>query len=188
MILKVIYALVTASLISLFSVCAAARQTPPTQIKTSVRDQSLPTPPTHDGGDDDQMSPREEMLKDVEIKRREAVYQENLDRAKEAAQLGAEVLDAYKQQKSLSPAELKKLSRIEKLARSVRNEVGGDDDDTTLKDPPTRMESALQQLAELSADFRKKVEKTPRYVVSAGVINSANQLLALMKYIKTLRG
>jgi hypothetical protein len=187
MIPKAFNVLVAASVISLFSVGASARQTP-SQIKSSVRDQAPPAAPTRDAGDDDQMSPREEMLKDVEVRRREAVYQENLDRAKEAAQLGTEVLDAYKSQKSLNPSELKKLARIEKLARSVRNEVGGDDDDTTLKDPPTRLESALQRLAELCADFRKQVEKTPRYVVSAGVINSANQLIVLTKHIKTLRG
>jgi hypothetical protein len=179
--------LVLACVVGLFPICASARQNN-SQLKPPKHDQSPPSASTQDVDDDDQMSPREEMIKDVDIKRREAIYQENLDRAKEAAQLGAEVLDAYKTQKSLSPSELKKLARIEKLARSVRNEVGGDDDDTTLKDPPTQLESALQRLAELCADFRKKVEKTPRYVVSASVINSANQLIELTKHIKTLRG
>jgi hypothetical protein len=174
------------SLIVLLFSCAFARQIPrPIKENTSVQS---PAPTSRDGGDDDQISPREEMLKDVEIKRREALYQENLDRAKEAAQLGTEVRDAFKSQKSLSPAELKKLARIEKLARSVRNEAGGGDDDTVLKDPPAHLDAALERLAELCADFRKKVEKTPRYVVSAAVINSANQLIEMTKHIKTLGG
>ncbi|MFL6231281.1 MAG: hypothetical protein ACJ741_21110 [Pyrinomonadaceae bacterium] len=184
--LKAIKLLALACVFGLVSIPVSARQTTSPVIKGSKRD---PVPPASgDADDDEQTSPREDMLKDVEIKRREAVYKENLDRAKEAAQLGTEVLDAYKAQKSLGAAELKKIARIEKLAKSVRNDVGGDDDDTALKDPPARLEAALQKLAELCADFRKQIEKTPRYVVSAGVINSANELIELTRHIKTLRG
>jgi hypothetical protein len=165
--------------------CAFAQQPPPIKGSSSSTPNVLPP---RDGGDDDQISPREEMLKDVEIKRREATYQENLDRARETAQLGSEVRDAFKRQMSLSNAELKKLARIEKLARSIRNDAGGGDDETTLKDPPARLDAALDRLAEICTDFRKKVEKTPRHVVSAAVITSANQLIELTRLIKNLGG
>jgi hypothetical protein len=57
-----------------------------------------------------------------------------------------------------------------------------------LKDPPANLGTALDRLAELCEDFRKKVEKTPRHVVSASVITSANQLIELTKHIRTLGG
>jgi hypothetical protein len=171
-------------LVLFFLGCAFAQQPPP----LSGNSNSTPgTRPPRDG-DDDQMSPREEMLKDVEIKRREMVYEENLDRARETAQLGTEVRDAFKRQTSLSPAELKKLARIEKLARSIRNDAGGGDGETTLKDPPAHLDAALDRLVETCEDFRKKVEKTPKHVVSAAVITSANQLIELTRLIKSLGG
>lgn len=174
-----------ACLVLIFLGCASAQQPPPMSGNTN----STPSPrPPRDGDDGDQLSPRDEMLKDVEIKRREMVYQENLDRARETAQLGTEVRDAFKRQPSLTAAELKKLARIEKLARSIRNDAGGGDGETTLKDPPAHLDAALDRLVEICEDFRKKVEKTPKHVVSAAVITSANQLIELTRLIKSLGG
>ena len=128
------------------------------------------------------------MLRDVEVKRREAVYKENLERAKESAQLGAAICDTYQKQKHLGQAELKKLGRIEKLAKSIRNDNGGGDDEQTLKDAPRDLTEALHRLAQLSDELKKKVEKTPKHVVSTGVINAANQLLDLIRLIRTFGG
>jgi hypothetical protein len=153
------------------------QQTPPTNL-----------PSTPDPLDGPQTSITEEMLKDAEIKRLEMTRKENLQRAREAAQLGAELREVFDRQKSLGAAEMKKVARIEKLARAIRNEAGGDDDDEGLKDPPARLEAALSRLSEMCEELRKKVEKTPRQVVSAGVIISANQLISLAKHIRTLGG
>ncbi|MDT7540796.1 MAG: hypothetical protein QOE33_700 [Acidobacteriota bacterium] len=128
------------------------------------------------------------MLKSVEIRRSEESYKENLERAREAVQLSAEVRDTFKLQKALSVPEQKKLARIEKLARSIRNDAGGGEDDTTLADPPASLATALERLAQMCEEFRKKVEKTPRHVVSAAVITSANQLIEITRLIKTLGG
>lgn len=126
------------------------------------------------------------MLKEVEIRRGEEIYQNNLVRAKETAQLGAEIREAFQRHKYLGGAELKKLGRIEKLVRFIRNEAGGDDDAAGLKEQPEGLEPTLNQLAELCEDFRKKVEKTPRHVVSAAVINAANKLILLTRLVRTL--
>jgi hypothetical protein len=131
-----------------------------------------------------QSSSTEEMIKRVEIKRREEQYKENLERAKESAQLGAEIREAFERNKTFSEAELKKLGRLEKLARTIRNDAGGDDDEEASQDLPAQLPSAVSRLAELSEDLQKKVEKTPKHVVSTAVINSANKLLVLIKYIK----
>lgn len=147
-----------------------------------------PIPGARPDDDADQLSPTERMLRDAEIKRREAEYKENLGRAKEAAQLASEVRDAFRRQKSLAAADLKKIVRIEKFARAIRDDAGGDDDESQLKDPPGRLEEALERLSEMCEEFRKKVEKTPRLVVSASVITSANQLIALARHIRALGG
>jgi hypothetical protein len=163
-------------------------QQPPAHIKGNVN--SVPDATRHQAGEgeDDQTTPQDELLKTIEIRRSEATYKENLERAREAALLSADVREAFKRQNSLGAVETKKLARIEKLARSIRNAAGGDDDDATLPDPPASLGAAIERLAEMCEDFRKKVEKTPRHVVSAAVITSANQLIELTRLIKTLGG
>ena len=161
------------------------------QQPAAVKPRQSQTPPLtspRDPADGEQTSLTEEMLKDTEIKRLEMTRRENLQRARETAQLGAELREAFERQKSLGAAEMKKVARIEKLARAIRNEAGGDDDDEGLKDLPMRLDAALSRLSELCEELSKKVEKTPRHVVSAAVIASANQLIALAKHIRTLGG
>lgn len=166
-----------------------AHAQPPQPVANKPRPSAPPdlTSPRH-SADNDQSSPTEEMLKNAEIKRLEITRKENLERARETAQLGAEIRQAFEHQKSLSASEMKKIGRIEKLARAIRNEAGGDDDDVGLKDPPAQLETALRRLSEMCEELCKKVEKTPRHVVSAAVIASANQIIALAKHIRTLGG
>lgn len=159
----------------------------PSHVKGSIPP-PIPDATQRRDDDEEQTPPSEEMLKSVEIRRSEETYKENLERARETVQLSAEVRDTFKQQSSLSATELKKLARIEKLARSIRNDAGGGEDDTTLTDPPKSLDAALQRLAEMCEAFRKKVEKTPRHVVSAAVITAANQLIELTRLIKTFGG
>lgn len=173
------------ALASIFLICAVAQQ--PAPIKHgSTTSPDMPT--ARDADDPDQISRAEEMIKDAEIKHSEAIYKENVERAKETAQLASEVRDAFRQQKTLSAVELKKLGRIEKLARSIRNELGGGDSDEGLKDPPAQLDASLDRLADMSDELHKRIEKTPRHVVSAAAIITANQLIELTKHIRTIGG
>jgi vacuolar-type H+-ATPase subunit I/STV1 len=129
-------------------------------------------------------SPEQEMLARSEIKAAEKERQENLERAREAAQLGTELRDAYTSSKTFSRLEIKKLERLEKLARRIRSEAGGSDDDGMLDNIPSQMVSAVDRLAETSEAMRKGVEKTPRQVVSASVIERANEVLKIIQYIR----
>lgn len=128
---------------------------------------------------------RQEMLREMEVKRAQNEHKQNIERAKESAQLGAELRDAYAQQKSLGQADLKKLGRMEKLARQLRSEAGGSDDEEPLKDPPKDMQATLARMAELTEELRKCIEKMPRQVVSAGVITQTNELIELVRLART---
>lgn len=169
----------------LFSVSLA--QTPISPKFPSQSDSRAPTAQS-ERGDPHQPSSREEMLRNVEVKRREAIYKENLERAKESAQLGAAICDTFQKQKHLGQAELKQLGRIEKLTKNIRNDNGGDDDEQTLKEPPKDLTEAVTRLAQMSDDLKKKVEKTPKHVVSTAVITAANQILELIRLIRSFGG
>ncbi len=135
----------------------------------------------------DGLSPIEmEMRARREIRASEKERKDNLERARLAAQLGTELRDAYSQSKSLSRTDMKKLERLEKIARRIRSEAGGSDTDSTLENVPQQLDSALSRLAEVSEEMYKGVEKTPRQVVSASVIERANEVLDLIGYVRNM--
>lgn len=118
------------------------------------------------------------------IKTAEKDYQENVERAREAAQLSTEIRDSFLHNKAFGRTEQKKLERLEKITRKIRNEAGGSDAEVTIENPPAQMEPALSRLAEISDKLRKGVEKTPRQVISASVIESANEALEVIRVIR----
>jgi membrane-associated HD superfamily phosphohydrolase len=115
------------------------------------------------------------------IKLAEKEYKDNLNRAREAAQISTQLRDSYKQNGSLTRDDNKRLERLEKLAKRIRSEAGGSSEDVSPGEPPRELEATLARLAELSEALRKSVENTPRQVVSASVIEQANVILELIK-------
>lgn len=127
----------------------------------------------------------EEMRAKWEIKYAEKERLENLDRAREAAQLGAEIFNSYSSNQSLSAIEKKKLDRLEKVTRRIRSQAGGSDGDDSDDKMPNQLEPALKRLSEAATEMRKAVEKTPRQVVSATVIETANEILDIIRFVRS---
>lgn len=127
----------------------------------------------------------EEMRARWEIKYAEKERLENLDRAREAAQLGSELYNTYSHNKAFGSTEKKKLDRLEKVTKKIRNQAGGSEGDVVIENMPSEAEPALKRLAEISNDLRKAVEKTPRQVVSASVIEKANEVLEVIRYVRS---
>ncbi|MDQ1591894.1 MAG: hypothetical protein QOG71_2521 [Pyrinomonadaceae bacterium] len=142
---------------------------------------------TGDASDDpEQESPHREMLKEMALKREENEYKEHLSRARENARLAVELQEAFARQKTFDGSDIKKLGRMEKLSRQIRSNAGGEENKDELKEPPPQVEVALERLVKLSAELQKKVESTPRQVVSAAIIKRANEVVELVKHIRTL--
>ena len=129
-------------------------------------------------------SPESEMRARSALKAEKKQYDENVARAREASQVATQIVDAYEAKKVFGPEDSKKLERLEKLTRKIRNEAGGSETDADVKDIPTLMESAVKRIAELADDLKKQVEKTPRHVISASVIDQANKLLGLIQHLR----
>jgi hypothetical protein len=138
-----------------------------------------------DSKDEHQNSSHLEHLKKMEIKREESNYREHVARAKESAQLAAELREAFGRQKALHETEIRKLARMEKLARQIRSKAGGEESKDEAKSLPP-LETAIIRLADLSIELQKKVENTPRQIVSAAIINRANEVIELIKYIRLI--
>jgi len=151
----------------------------------------LPTPPPDQKPksilDDDKpnLGPiEEEMRVKQSIRAAEKEYKENVERAREAAELGVELRDALNNGHAFGREESKKLDRLEKLAKKIRDEAGGCDEELQVDDPPGKLETAVSRLADVASSLYKSIEKTPRQVVSAAVIEEANVLLKLARLTK----
>ena len=171
--------LLTSSLILL---CAEA----PAQTKTDAQNNRPGDPSQTKRPDSDLGSPAEEILQRAQIKHEEDTHKEMVERAGEMAHIGDEILNSFEHSKSLSRDDLKKLDRMEKLARKIRSNAGASDDEGDLQDSPSIIEDAVKRLAEIADSLKKNGEKTSRLVISASVIKNSNELIGLIRRIKTL--
>jgi len=137
-----------------------------------------------DGGRRPFVEVEEEMRAKRAIEVVDKEYQENLERARELSFLGIDLATSFKQKNSLDRDDLKKLARVEKLAKNIRNAAGGEGEEVTLEKAPNDLASALSMLQSLSKSLREKVEKTPKRVISAAVIDEANVLLELIRIVR----
>jgi len=128
----------------------------------------------------------EEMRIKRSIKHAQKEHQENLNRAQLLSCLGAELGVAFKEKKHLDRDDLKKLDKLEKLAKSIRSAAGGSGDATELEKRSSDLPEAVSKMAEVAESLKEKVEKTPRRVISAAVIDQANVLLELIRRVRGL--
>jgi len=116
-----------------------------------------------------------------EIKIAEKDHEENLNRAREIAEIAKQLKESSKNNSSPDRDCFKKIERLEKLTKKVRSEAGGEDEEMTITPGPSDLPSAIKQIAESSETLSKEVQNTPRHVVSTSVISNANVLLQLIK-------
>jgi hypothetical protein len=133
-------------------------------------------------------SPEEEMRAKREIDIAEKAHKDNVNRARDLASLAASLGDGFKAKQSLSPAELKKLEKAEKLAKRIREAAGGEEDDVETAKPPADLAAAMTCLSEMTESLKEKVEKTPKHVVSTAIIDEANTILELIRAIRGMHG
>ena len=123
-----------------------------------------------------------------EIKFAEKEHQENLERATELSVLGQNLVSSFKKKNSLDREDIRKLDKLEKLAKRIRSEAGGSEDDVTIEKKPKDLEEVVTLLAKVSASLNDKIQETPRRVISAEIIERANVLLELVRIVRNMSG
>ena len=125
------------------------------------------------------------MRSKLEIKEEKKKYDEHVARAKEVSELATQISTSYEAKKTLSPEDEKKLERLQKLTKRIRNDAGGgDNSDDMDKDIPAGMDQTLKKVSAMAEELEKLVESTPRNVISAAVIDQANKLLGILQHIR----
>jgi len=137
-----------------------------------------------DKDDDDMPRSFEDMLARRRIELAKKEYEENLSRAREAVEISTTLKDTFQDKSGLDQAGVKKLERIEKLTKKIREQAGGSESDDTGSSLPHDLRAALAKLNDSAISLRDTMEKTPRHVVSFTVIERANEVLDLVKLLK----
>ena len=119
------------------------------------------------------------------IKLAEKEHQQNIERAREISDVAKALEQNFKSASTLDREGLKRLDRLEKLTKKIRGEAGGEADEVQIVDSPTNQSAAITQIVKKAESLSKAVQDTPRQVVSAGVIDSANVLLELIRILRT---
>src|SRR6185312_8964956 len=101
---------------------------------SAQRPRSTPEPSLRISRPDEQPDPmasmEEEMRAKRAIKYAEKEYRENIERAHELATLGSELGESFKKNQQFVREDWKKIDRLEKLAKAIRNAAGGSNRET----------------------------------------------------------
>jgi molecular chaperone DnaK (HSP70) len=88
-----------------------------------------------------------ESLAKSRIEKEKKEFDELLGRGAEALKLSEELEKSFKQNSKLSAEDQKKLDRLEKLVKKIRNELGGDGgEENDVEDNPSTIKNALETL------------------------------------------
>ena len=128
-----------------------------------------------------------EMRAKREIEETNKAHKENLNRARNLVSLSESLVKAFEEKHQLDREDIKKLEKAEKLVKSIREAAGGSDGDIEVETRPADLRSALCKLSELSESLKKRVEKTPKRVISTAIIDEANVLLELIRTVRSIQ-
>jgi len=160
------------------SQAAAQVKSTPAPKPSVTRQQSDPT-------EQQDVSLPEEMKSRMEIERANKEHQKLVDSAKQMGELSAEVAKSFKETSKLDSQELKKLASIEKLARKILSDSGGEQtNDKWESEEKLTLAEAVDRLNTASADVAASISKGTRFVVSAVVISNSNEVIHLAQYIR----
>ncbi len=122
-------------------------------------------------------------LRRMKIKREEEDHKKLLSKGFQIKQ-DVEALSKDAANGSLPHSADKRLKDIEKSAKQIRTEFGGSKDEE-LEPPPNNMDEALKPLGETSTQLNDRLAKTSRQVISISVVESATDIVQLVKILRT---
>lgn len=125
-----------------------------------------------------------ESLAKQRIDREKKDFAELLERGEEALKLTDELEKSFvKNNNAFSNEDQRKLDRLEKVVKKIRNELGGDSDDE-VEEKPLSLLNALKSLQNNTVKLVDELKKTTRYSISVVAVESSNALLSLVKFLR----
>ncbi len=124
----------------------------------------------------------------MRIEKEKKDFNEMIDRGDEALKITNELEHSFEQNGKLSDSDLARLAKVEKLAKKIREELGGRDDYDQENDEeqsiPLSLADAVGTLRSSAVTLFDELKKTTRFTISAAAINSSNTVLKLTRYLR----
>ena len=133
-----------------------------------------------------------EMLAKQKAARDKKDHEEMLARGEQAVKLADQLETAFSNNGSLSAEDKVRLASLEEVVEKIRKELGGEDDgpDGALQmmdadEPrPSTAEEAFRFLHSTTIKLVDELKKTTRFSISAIAIQSSNNVLKLVKFLR----
>ena len=127
-----------------------------------------------------------ESLAKQRIEREKKDFAELMDRGQEAIKLTDELEKSFSENKKFLTEDRKKLDRLEKVVKKIRNDIGARDEDggIDLDDKPLSVLNALKALKDNTVKLVDELNKTTRYSISVVAVESSNILLKVVKFLR----
>jgi hypothetical protein len=125
-----------------------------------------------------------EMRSRLNIERAEDEHRKLVDDVKKMNDLSGELVSRYKHHHKLSDDDIKRINSIEKLAKRVLNRSLGKEE---RPDDLPQFSMGVVQLGSATQKIQKVVAAETRFVVSATVIGTSNEVICLTEYIRQLQ-
>ena len=135
----------------------------------------------------------EEMLAKQRAARAKKDHEEMLERGEQALRLANQLEASFAQNNSFSDQDKARLQSLEKVVLKIREELGGDDDGSVDTSPikpadddakPSTMEEAFRFLKSTTVKLVDELKRTSRFSISAIAIQSSNNVLKLVKFLR----
>ena len=127
----------------------------------------------------------DEMRARLLIARAEEEHRKFLEDVKKLGELSNEITVSFDKRGNLASDDVKKLATIEKLAKRILGHAGGSEvDDKTAQTKQLSVKDAIAQLTDAVGKITKTVMAETRHVVSATVIEQANDVINLAQFIR----
>ena len=126
-----------------------------------------------------------ESLAKQRIDREKKDFDEMLERGEEVLKITAQLEKSFAEKNQFSAEDRKKLERLEKVVKKIRNEMGGggDGDDETAAQPLSTAD-ALESLKNGTTNLLDELKKTSRYSVSVIAVQTSNTLLKVVQFLR----
>src|SRR5690606_16962635 len=113
-----------------------------------------------------------EMLTKKQIAKARKDHEEMIERGEQASMLADELEISLANKETLSAADKKKLSELEKLASRIRKDLGGggDEEENEEESKPATVKEAVAYLTNATRTLVSELEKTSRFSISVVAI------------------
>lgn len=123
----------------------------------------------------------------LRIERDKKDYDEMIARGNEMLKRTTHLASTVETGGGITEREKGQIAAIEKLAKQIRNQLGGDDDEylATANKGPMSDIAAVQSLKNATVELNEELKKTSRFTISASAIQSSNEVLRIARYLKS---